>query len=40
MKAIAQFVRIIYKKKMEKSDVIPKLEGENSKDWMALDLGK
>ncbi|XP_044266392.1 uncharacterized protein LOC123012497 [Tribolium madens] len=39
MKAIAQFVRMIYKKKMYKSDLIPKLEGENSKDWLALDLG-
>ncbi|EFA03531.2 uncharacterized protein LOC658939 [Tribolium castaneum] len=39
MKAIAQFVRMIYKKKMHKTDLIPKLEGENSKDWLALDLG-
>ncbi|XP_068903268.1 uncharacterized protein [Tenebrio molitor] len=39
MKAIAQFVRKIYKKKMHKTDLIPILEGEASKDWMALDLG-
>jgi ribosomal silencing factor RsfS len=39
MKAIAQFVRKIYKKKMHETDLIPILEGEASKDWMALDLG-
>ncbi|RZC36893.1 uncharacterized protein BDFB_005785, partial [Asbolus verrucosus] len=38
MQAIAQFVRKVYKRKMYKSDLIPKLEGVNSTDWMALDL--
>lgn len=39
MKAIAQFVRRVFKHKRHKSDIVPRLEGENSKDWMALDLG-
>ncbi|CAH1117485.1 unnamed protein product [Phaedon cochleariae] len=39
MQAIAQFVRRVYKMKRHQGDIIPKLEGENSKDWMALDLG-
>ncbi|KAJ8946248.1 hypothetical protein NQ318_004617 [Aromia moschata] len=38
MQAIAQFVRRVYKLKRHKNDIIPKLEGENSPDWMALDL--
>ncbi|CAH0556553.1 unnamed protein product [Brassicogethes aeneus] len=40
MRAIAQFVKRVYKQKKQKSDIVPKLEGENSKDWIALDLGK
>lgn len=39
MKAIAQFVRRVYKKKRQTNDIIPKLEGAESKDWMAIDLG-
>ncbi|KAJ8973265.1 hypothetical protein NQ317_017720 [Molorchus minor] len=39
MQAIAQFVRKVYKKKRHKNDIIPILEGKNSSDWMALDLG-
>ncbi|XP_018577198.1 uncharacterized protein LOC108915613 [Anoplophora glabripennis] len=39
MQAIAQFVRKIFKEKRNKNDIVPKLEGEFSKDWMALDLG-
>ncbi|CAH1113848.1 unnamed protein product [Psylliodes chrysocephalus] len=39
MQAVAQFVRRMYKQKRDSKDDIPKLEGENSKDWMALDLG-
>lgn len=39
MQAIAQFVRRVYKQKMHKNDLIPKLEGANSNQWMALDLG-
>lgn len=38
-KAMAQFVRKMFKLKMNEMDVIPKIEGESSKDWMALDLG-
>lgn len=40
MQAIAQFVRKVYKQKRHKNEIVPKLEGESSKDWMALDLGK
>ncbi|XP_022908322.2 uncharacterized protein K12H4.2 [Onthophagus taurus] len=39
MKAIAQFVRRVFKNKRGQDDVVPRLEGENSKEWMALDLG-
>ncbi|KAI4464270.1 iojap superfamily [Holotrichia oblita] len=39
MQAIADFVRKVYKRKRHASDIIPKIEGENSKDWVALDLG-
>lgn len=38
-KAMAQFVRKMYKLKKGQDDVIPKIEGENSQDWLALDLG-
>ena len=37
--ALASFVRKIYKLKKLKNETIPKIEGETSKDWMALDLG-
>lgn len=39
MLAIAQFVRRMFKKKRNSSDIIPKIEGENSREWIALDLG-
>lgn len=39
MRGIAEFVRKIYKMKRNPTDIIPKIEGENSRDWMALDLG-
>lgn len=39
MKAIAEFVRKMYKTKRNKGDVIPKIEGKNSEEWMAMDLG-
>lgn len=39
MKALAEFVRKVCKLKREGDDVIPKIEGESSNDWMALDLG-
>ncbi|XP_018792175.1 PREDICTED: uncharacterized protein LOC108970914 isoform X2 [Bactrocera latifrons] len=38
MLAIAEFVRRIYKVKRTKGDILPKIEGENSRQWMALDL--
>lgn len=38
-KAMAQFVRKMFKIKRHAGDILPKIEGENSKEWMALDLG-
>lgn len=40
MSALATFVRKVYKLKRYPTDLIPKIEGENSKDWLALDLGR
>lgn len=37
--ALAEFVRKVYKKKCYKSDPIPRIEGKDSDEWMALDLG-
>ncbi|XP_063529144.1 uncharacterized protein LOC134740557 [Cydia strobilella] len=37
--ALAEFVRKVYKKKCNKSDSIPRIEGKDSEEWMALDLG-
>lgn len=39
MRGIAEFVRKVFKMKRTPNDFIPKIEGENSRDWMALDLG-
>ncbi|XP_058065718.1 uncharacterized protein LOC131215347 [Anopheles bellator] len=39
MLGIAQFVRKVYKMKQLPHEFIPKIEGESSSDWMALDLG-
>lgn len=39
MKALASFVRKVYKLKKHKTDILVKIEGKNSKDWIALDLG-
>ncbi|XP_055603357.1 uncharacterized protein LOC129751717 [Uranotaenia lowii] len=39
MRGIAEFVRKVYKMKKGALDIIPKIEGENSREWMALDLG-
>lgn len=39
MKALASFVRKVYKLKKHKTDIFVKIEGKNSKDWIALDLG-
>ncbi|PNF32411.1 hypothetical protein B7P43_G04874 [Cryptotermes secundus] len=38
MSAVAEFVRKLYKRKRHQYDLIPRIEGQNSKDWMALDL--
>lgn len=40
MLAIAEFVRHIYKLKRTKGEILPKIEGESSRQWMALDLGR
>ncbi|XP_047986859.1 mitochondrial assembly of ribosomal large subunit protein 1 isoform X2 [Leguminivora glycinivorella] len=37
--ALAEFVRKVYKKKCYKTDSIPRIEGKDSEEWMALDLG-
>lgn len=37
--ALAEFVRRVYKKKCFKNDPIPRIEGKESNEWMALDLG-
>ncbi|CAG5056638.1 unnamed protein product [Parnassius apollo] len=39
IKALAEFVRKVYKKKCYKSDQLPRIEGKDSDEWMALDLG-
>ncbi|XP_017769877.1 PREDICTED: uncharacterized protein LOC108557742 [Nicrophorus vespilloides] len=39
MLAMSQFVRKVYKLKMGRNDTVPKLEGQESRDWMALDMG-
>ncbi|XP_054284285.1 uncharacterized protein LOC129001121 isoform X2 [Macrosteles quadrilineatus] len=39
MTAIAQIVRRMFKKKRNESDIIPRIEGEGSSTWIALDLG-
>lgn len=39
MKAITMFVRQMYKVKRDETDSFPRLEGQGSEDWVALDLG-
>lgn len=39
MKAMAEFVRKMYKIKRNGDEQIPKIEGKNSDEWMAIDLG-
>lgn len=39
MISIASFVRRVYKKKRKETDILPKIEGDKSCDWIALDLG-
>jgi len=39
MVAIAQYVRKIYKKKRASNDILPKIEGIDCQNWIAMDLG-
>ncbi|RZF40366.1 hypothetical protein LSTR_LSTR008796 [Laodelphax striatellus] len=39
MLGMAEFVRKLFKVKRHPNDLIPRLEGEDSKDWLAIDLG-
>lgn len=39
MKAIAEFVRKMYKVKRTQDDLIPRLEGKGSGEWVAMDMG-
>ncbi|XP_046999870.1 uncharacterized protein LOC124615792 isoform X1 [Schistocerca americana] len=39
MYATAEFVRRVFKKKRHPHDRIPEIEGKDSKDWIAMDLG-
>lgn len=39
MQALLQFVRRVYKQKRHESEIVPRIEGKDSKDWVALDLG-
>ncbi|XP_017887466.1 mitochondrial assembly of ribosomal large subunit protein 1 [Ceratina calcarata] len=39
MIALATFIRKVFKLKRHKTDKLPNIEGKNSKDWIALDLG-
>lgn len=36
---MAHFVRKVYKLKRQTGDIIPKIEGEKDKDWIAMDMG-
>ena len=38
--AMAEFIKKLYKRKKAESDYFPVIEGKNSHDWMAIDLGK
>lgn len=40
MLATAEFVRRMFKIKRDKGDILPRIEGEKSRDWMAMDLGE
>lgn len=39
LKAIAQFVKRVYKHKRGKHDIVPRTEGAGSSEWIAIDLG-
>ncbi|XP_063229817.1 uncharacterized protein LOC134534972 [Bacillus rossius redtenbacheri] len=38
-RALAEFVRKVYKRKQRPGDPVPRIEGENATEWIALDLG-
>ncbi|XP_003699310.1 ribosomal silencing factor RsfS-like protein, 312 [Megachile rotundata] len=39
MQALAAFILKVYKLKRHKTDFIPRIEGKDSKQWIAMDLG-
>uniref|UniRef100_A0A336MYU8 Mitochondrial assembly of ribosomal large subunit protein 1 n=1 Tax=Culicoides sonorensis TaxID=179676 RepID=A0A336MYU8_CULSO len=39
MIGMAEYIRRIFKLKRHKGDVLPRIEGANGRDWMAIDLG-
>lgn len=39
MTAISEFVRKIFKMKRSKKDLIPRIEGSGSQEWIAMDMG-
>ncbi|KAK0180381.1 hypothetical protein PV327_006025 [Microctonus hyperodae] len=39
MSALATYIRKAYKLKRYPEELLPKIEGKNSKDWVAIDLG-
>ncbi|XP_022215535.2 uncharacterized protein LOC111069682 [Drosophila obscura] len=39
MISTAEFVRRMFKIKRSKGDILPRIEGDKSRDWMAMDLG-
>uniref|UniRef100_A0A336LD86 Mitochondrial assembly of ribosomal large subunit protein 1 n=1 Tax=Culicoides sonorensis TaxID=179676 RepID=A0A336LD86_CULSO len=39
MLGMAEYIRRIFKLKRHKGDVLPRIEGANGRDWMAIDLG-
>ncbi|XP_016972931.1 uncharacterized protein LOC108040147 [Drosophila rhopaloa] len=39
MLSTAEFVRRMFKIKRTKGDILPRIEGDKSRDWMAMDLG-
>lgn len=39
MSGLAHFVRKVFKLKRQSGDILPKIEGEKCKDWLAMDLG-
>uniref|UniRef100_A0A1B0DEI6 Mitochondrial assembly of ribosomal large subunit protein 1 n=1 Tax=Phlebotomus papatasi TaxID=29031 RepID=A0A1B0DEI6_PHLPP len=39
MRGLAEYVRKVYKMKRSPGDEIPKIEGANCRDWIAMDMG-